>query len=436
MPPDHSPARRSPFRFLLARPYSVLAALALAAFAVKAAAGPGADWTKVYLPAAQRLAAGEELYQDKFVEFTYPPVNAWMMLPFVGLPTVPARLLWYLLSAVALIVLVRGAWALSGGGRLEGEPPGPRREHIIAGLGLACAAGYVLDVLTNEQNDLLIGALVVLGCRLLARGRGTGAGVLFGLAAGIKCTPLLWAPYLLYRRQWAGAVLVPVVACGINLLPDLTHPPPGPDTRLGEWTRRFLLPMAGKEHQVGQWATEIEYNHSLNGLFSRWLMVDRDWKQTFFATQQLPPPRTDPGTVKLVALAATGLLVAFTVGCSWVGDRRYGRATLGSGPPPTRQALEFSLVVVLMLLLSPQSSKPHFCTLVLPGFCLARAALAWPSRAILGLAVAAAVLGLAANKDLVGPAVYDWLKWYGGITVGAVLLHVGCCLGLVRRPVW
>ena len=32
--------------------------------------------------------------------------------------------------------------------------------------------------------------------------------------------------------------------------------------------------------------------------------------------------------------------------------------------------LEFSLVFILMMLLSPQSSKPHFCTLLLPAFCL------------------------------------------------------------------
>ncbi len=442
MQTELSSRRRSWLRFLQAHPYTVLAALFLIAFAVPYINKANSDWALVYIPAADRLAKGDDIYQ---LAYTYPPVNAWLMIPLARMPAIPARLIWYVLSALAMIVLVRGAWSLSGGGQLEGEPVAPRREHLIAGLGLLCSAAYLLDALTNQQNDLLVNALVILGCGQLVRGRSLRGGALFGLAAGIKCTPLLWVGYMLYRRQWAGALLVPVVACGINLIPDLTHPPKSSEPRLITWEKTFLAPMFRKEHTVGTWATEIDFNHSLNGTFTRWLALDRasfmHWRDSAIAAVQSggqinegPREHLDPSKGRAITYAAMLVLILATFVCSWIGDRRFGRQTLGAGPPPTRQSLEFSLVLILMVLLSPQSSKPHFCTMVLPAFCLARSALAWRSRVQLILLVVAAVLGLAANKDLVGRPIYDWLKWYGGMTVDTLILFLGCCLGLVRRP--
>src|SRR5262245_31241309 len=216
VPTDSPPIRTSRLQFLWTRPYLVVIVLFLVAYAVPYATRAKSDWALVYVPAAERLAAGDDLYQFQFA-YTYPPVNAWMMLPLVGMPEIPARLIWYAINAVALVLLVRGSWTLSGGGRLEGKPLAPRREHFIAGVGLLCSAAFLLDALTNQQNDLIVAALVVHGCGLLVRGRGVWSGVLFGLAAGLKCTPLLWAGYLFYRRQWAGALLVPVVAVGVNV---------------------------------------------------------------------------------------------------------------------------------------------------------------------------------------------------------------------------
>jgi hypothetical protein len=250
---------------------------------------------------------------------------------------------------------------------------------------------------------------------------------------------------MLYRRQWAGALVVPLVAVGINFLPDLTHPPHDGPPRLVRWVEVFLGPMFGKEHQIGTWATEIDFNHSLNGSFTRWLSLDRDsfmaWADDLRqraargeAMAAGPPAHMDATTVRMIAYATMLLLVMVTFACSVLGDRRFGQPNLPSVPGPSRQALEFSLVLILMVLLSPQSSKPHFCTMILPSFCLARAALAWPSKPILVVFLGALALGLAANKDLVGRPVYDWLKWYGGMTIETVLLFVGCCIGLVYRP--
>jgi hypothetical protein len=84
-------------------------------------------------------------------------------------------------------------------------------------------------------------------------------------------------------------------------------------------------------------------------------------------------------------------------------------------------------VLALMLLLSPMSSKPHFCTLLVPQLLLARLGWSRRDRLLIALAVVTAVLGLLANKDIVGRMVYDVLLWNGSVFGTALLLFLGCC---------
>ena len=106
-----------------------------------------------------------------------------------------------------------------------------------------------------------------------------------------------------------------------------------------------------------------------------------------------------------------------------------------SGGAVPRAALEGGVVLLLMLLLSPMSSKAHFGVLLVPGFCLARSALAggqgrYASRVLLGLAVGLAVV---ANKDLLGGRLYTLALWYGSATWQALALLAGCLLALRGR---
>jgi hypothetical protein len=93
--------------------------------------------------------------------------------------------------------------------------------------------------------------------------------------------------------------------------------------------------------------------------------------------------------------------------------------------------MEYSLVLTLMLLLSPMSSLAHFCTLVLPGFCLARLAVRQGGRLPWALLVLAALCSLLPHKGLLGERGYTVALWYGGVMWNAVLLFAGCAVGLV-----
>jgi hypothetical protein len=82
-----------------------------------------------------------------------------------------------------------------------------------------------------------------------------------------------------------------------------------------------------------------------------------------------------------------------------------------------------------MLLLSPMSSKPHFSTILLPGFCLARLAAFAGRRALLGLLLASIASGLA-TAPVWGKSVGRFSMWCGMITWGALFLLAGCVLAL------
>jgi hypothetical protein len=85
-----------------------------------------------------------------------------------------------------------------------------------------------------------------------------------------------------------------------------------------------------------------------------------------------------------------------------------------------------------MLLLSPMSSKAHFATLVLPGMCLARAAVQTRDRFVWTLLVAAVALGLVSLKGLLGERLYSVSLWLGLVTWQTLILFLACLI-LLRR---
>jgi hypothetical protein len=377
-----------------------------------------ADWGKVYIPAAQRLAAGEELFTLGYV---YPPAFAWLILPLAKLPRLAEHLVWALVNAVSLGLLVATAWQMSGVNRLRGW-----RAAAAAGLAAAIAGPFLLDAVTNQQNDLVVIALVLGGCALAQRQAHLGGACLLGLAAGIKCTPLLWAPYLLWRRRFAAAGVLLGVAAGVNLVADWTHPPAAPSPRLVRWAQQLVLPKVGRE-DPGVWASGIQFNHSLAGLCNRLLTCryERHGRQVVAVAR---PDRASGEALKAAVRGLGVALLAAAAAAGWWARKGSARSA--------RQAdkYEHGLVVCLMLLLSPMSSKPHFGILILPILLLAR-------RAVLGadpLAIAClgTALGCAALScmDLAGPRLYAWATWHGSVMGVCLALFAGGVAGLLRRP--
>lgn len=418
---DSSKSSASAAAWIKNRPFTAVGVVVLLVLGIFFCRRHDSEWEQVYLSAAAHLWKGEDLYHLE-ASYLYPPFMALTALPFLALPAPLPRLLWFAINVLCLLALLRWSWRLAGGGRLEGSDASGASERLAAVLGCLCGISYLENCLAHQQTDIVMAAFLVGGCLLLGNGRAISAATAFGVAAACKCTALLWAPYLIWRGRPLAAVWLVSVAIGVNFLPDLVRPAPGGNRWLEEYASRFLKPLTASEHYIGTWGSDAVYNQSLTGLGQRWCTTAWTWKPTDCTIE----PRAPLLNPRALRMAVYGAELSVLAAVLWICGRPFRQ--LGDDGGGQRHALECSIVLLLMLLLSPMSSKAHFGTLVLPGFCLARAAIATPNRIHKGILAAAVLLGLLCNKDPLGERLYTLSLWYGVVTWQALLLLAGCLI--------
>jgi hypothetical protein len=195
---------------------------------------------------------------------------------------------------------------------------------------------------------------------------------------------------------------------------------------LTEYVSRYLQPITHRDQYLGTWASDLVYNQSLAGAGQRWFVTTWEWAATDCVVFRRPNPIA-PHTLNGLVLGWELALVLLTLAVC----RRPFQKLAGDGLPCTRRSvLEYCVVLLLMLLLSPMSSKAHFGILILPGFCLARAAFSDKRRWLYPILIGAVLLALASNKSPLGERLYTLSLWLGCVTWETLLLLVGC-LGLL-----
>lgn len=222
----------------------------------------GAD-SAVYRAGALTLVHGDPLYTRDVLTalpdwvrlpFTYTPAAAPLFLP---LALVPSGLVWgviAVLSVVALIVVVTVVSSPPGGPSLLGR----RWWALPAGTAIALVLEPVWKTLFLGQINLILMAFVVLDVLVLSARRSRWAGVLIGVAAAIKLTPLIFAPHLFFTGRWkdglrALGTFVALEAAMFAVIPVDAA--------------RFWRDSATDPSRVG--SVHWIFNQSLNGLVNR-----------------------------------------------------------------------------------------------------------------------------------------------------------------------
>lgn len=204
----------------------------------------------VYLGAVRTVGEGLPLYDyaaENGDPFTYPPFALLVMQPLSLVPEAAVRIGW---TACTLIVVVLLARSLT------------RRPVVVL------AAASVLLASAPSQSNLRFGQIsVLLVLMVLADGLGLvpvrHRGVLIGLAAAIKLTPLLFVPYLVItgqRRAAVRAAAVFLLAAGLGVAAL-----PGDSFRF--WTDAVFT-----TSRIGDLAAGG--NQSVNGVLMRLGVVD------------------------------------------------------------------------------------------------------------------------------------------------------------------
>ena len=350
----------------------------------------GRTWSldlRVYRAAGHALYSGAAVYTAWFtpnhLAFTYPPFALLVLSPLSLGPEGLVAALWWAANAAALVAVVY--LGLTAATPLRG------RRALAAAAAIGGLAVLVLEPVRSDmdygQINLLL-MLLVVGDALRLRGRGRG--VLVGLAAALKLTPLVYLGYFLVRgeaRAAARGASVFVVAGALSwaVLPGASA--------------RYWLHQVRTTGRIGKVADV--YNQSWAGLLHR---------------SPVSATHGAPWAWALCALVtmAVALLVA---------------------APLARAGAEVEALFALALaelLVSPISWTHHWSWLVLAPVVMARPVadrVALRSLATLALAVA-----------VVAP--YTWLRggWLGALagdslTLAGALLLIGWAAA-VRTRVW
>ena len=301
-------ARRLRHSRLLTGPAPVL--VLVVAGAVAGALSGGFTDLFVYLYGGRAVLDGLPVYESfdpvTGLQFTYPPFAALVMVPLALLPGWLAAALWTGASVAAIaavVVVVRRS-------QVERPTPGWLVALVTAA---ALALEPVWQNLAFGQANLFLMLLVLVD---LVRPQRRWSGVLVGIAAGVKLTPLVFVVLLVLvgRRAAAGRAALAfagTVAVGFVLMPG---------SAATYWADGLVD--AGR---VGP--PELAHNQSVYGALTR--LLDG------------PPP-----TWLWLAVAGPLSLAVLVVGAGWW---RRGDRVLGTG-----------LAALAMLFASPISWSHHW----------------------------------------------------------------------------
>jgi alpha-1,2-mannosyltransferase len=294
--------------------------------------GVAPDFANNYAGAAV-LRAGGMLYDAQaplLTGYDNPPLTALLTMPLTFFDLQTAIRLFFGLNTLLLVASVALLF-MSMRGYLLTYP------YWLIAVALVVNLDPVLDSLLLGQTDAVILMLLVISFWAYRRGRDVMAGAPLGLAAMIKISPVLLILYFLLKKEkrvFASAVAVMLLLGGASLLLA------GFEVHAMFVTEILPKLLAGSAH--------VE-NQSLNGFFNRLFLEG----QFITGLADVPPLFQ----ARLLTMVCSLLIV---VGAAYlVGTKRASRTD-------PRADLEFSLVVIILPLISSIAWHHYMTWYVLP----------------------------------------------------------------------
>ena len=339
----------------------------------------------VYYRAGQSLLQGRtDLYAPDFargpvMDYRYPPLFLVALIPLWLLPYSIAAYLWYLASVIEIGGCV---WVVS---RLV-DTTGSRTKIVV--VATLIVAQYFVMILHYGNAHLLVVFLMFASVYLVFIRKDFAAALLMALAITIKLVPILLVPYFALKRRWTFLALVGLLVVALNLAPA---------AHFG-FVRNNDLLRSWAIHVV----TEPEFHEangpidlSLKGGLRRYLS-QVDYSQRIDGDVNYPSVNLLSLSSNEVARVWTGLAgICLLSGLVLIWWRPRNTATTAT-PQTTDgsdegsqqsdwdfglQPLEVGLMICLMLLVGPLTSKIYFIALLWPVVCLARFAFTRDSAA-------------------------------------------------------
>jgi hypothetical protein len=371
---------------------------------------------KLWYETGQHVLAGHEIYffRSGKYDFMYPPPCALFLAGASLLGQGGLILLLVAINSVAWFYSARLSVLLAGG------QTGARNVWLYLVPNLLVIV-YIWSSYYLGQPNLVLLALMLGAFVALQTNREIVAGGLIALAAGIKAFPVLAIVYLLYRRySTAAASLVVTLVLLVLILPA---PFRGFERAWRDVEKWSVGMLKYSETKVGQrpMRSYTWKNQSLVGVSNRLLRhVDAD-----AASAPHTPVYVNFADLKFPVVNAIIISVALALGILFIAVMpQRGMRTTES------DAIEFALLLLLMLIVTPLSFGYFYSWLMLPFAVITQRAFVERMPSILWccvLALALLAVGLIFPRGA---------QLYGNTFFATLLLFVGLSIELLRfkRP--
>jgi hypothetical protein len=363
---------------------------------------------------------GIDFLNDRVYEtcaYHYPPARAMIDAATAWLPYRVDRAIWLVVTCAGLAWCVR-FWSTIGAAPAE-------RWGMPAGIALAITGCYVLRDLPECGLQLLLLSMLSVALWALIHGRHALCGWSLGLAAVYKVTPVIFLPYLLWKRQWRAAGWMAMASVCFCILPAVY---------LG-WQKDVSL------HR--QWLSFVGYTLTLadpseNGVEKPELRNQSLPLMLARLVQKYPvghPLHVEsdayvclgsfdaPQAKKFVR----GVLACLALALAWRFRKSGDVSDQG-----VALAGEWAAVCILIALMSPLCWLQHLVLVIPAALLFARtAATRNAGRWQMVVAGMATALVLLVHRDLIGVTLCDMLSCYQPHTIAALLAMLLC---LTSKP--
>lgn len=368
---------------------------------------------ELWYDTGQHILHGEQIYPRRNTKFPfmYPPPAALLLAPISALGRTGVVAMLVLVNAVAWLASILLSARLAAGEW--------RRQHLLVYLiPSALVSVYVWSCFHLGQPSVLLLALMLGAFVSLQQKRQTIAGFLIAFAAAIKAFPVVAIVYLLYRRFWIGAVsLVVSLIFFLILLPTPFRGFQQARYDLQRWASGMLFKYDHKGVAQRPGRSNSWKNQSIFGVANRLLRhVDADEQYGPHTPVYRNIAELSFGTVNKIILGA-GLVLGLLYLAVMPRQTQRTRET---------DALEFALLLLLILMFTPLAFGYLFAWLLYPFAVIVWRLLAHPGRPLL-LLTGLAVSLLALTIPLQRPA-----QIYGNVFFATLLLFVALALELWR----
>ncbi len=353
--------------------------------------------------AATRVLHQENLYNfdDAHYLYKYSPSFAFIVCP-IGLFSFPAAsVIWLAGMCLCLFLIMRWSKRM-----IVGDKSSPPYLFLLT---LLFTSKFWVREIWLGQTDLLMLVFIFLSILYQDKGKQLAAGVLLGLSVIIKPTPLIFVPYLLYKRRFKTIGYLVVACILLVLLPSLVYGISGNFGLLSGW--KTIMSASSPP------LLTVDVNQSLFAFFHRLLT------STPYNVNVLNLNLT---VVDILIYAATVGLFVFLL---FLNHRsKLVEQDLVKFP----ECIEYSFLLIFMALFSPLGWFQNYTSSILAYTLLLYYVLktGLKDRFVFSMTVLSFVLVDLINFETVGRRVNDLSLYLSFITIGIFLVMI--CLSKLR----